>query len=138
MANVQFNDNSVEVKAALDAACIAYLYEAAGALEAQTKRNQTRIDTAETKNAWTYTVNEAKGEAVVGNPLQNAIWEEFGTGEYALNHNGRRDAWVYQDARGEWHKTTGKTPLRPLHKAFKKLKPKLMKRAEQVLKARMQ
>lgn len=75
---VEFTDYSVKVKKALNDAAIAYLYEAAGEVEAQTKRNQTRVDTSDTKNKWTYTVDESKGEAVVGNPLENAIWEEFG------------------------------------------------------------
>ena len=44
MATIQFTDNSAQVKAALDGAIVAYLYEAAGELEAQTKRN-TRVDT---------------------------------------------------------------------------------------------
>ena len=34
MANVQFTNNSVEVRAALSAAAIAYLHEAGGELEA--------------------------------------------------------------------------------------------------------
>jgi hypothetical protein len=135
--SVEFTDNSVKVKAALDDAAIAYLYEAAGELEAQTKRNQTRVDTAETKNKWTYMVDESKGEAVVGNPLENAIWEEFGTGEYALNGDGRKGGWFYKDKKGEGHYTHGKTPLRAFFNAFTSLKPKLIRRAEQIMKERM-
>ena len=84
---VEFRDNSIKVKAALNEAIIAYLYEAAGELEAETKRN-TRVDTGNTKNSWSYIVDTNKGEAVIGNPLENAIWEEFGTGEYALKADG--------------------------------------------------
>lgn len=137
MANVEFTDNSVKVKAALDDATIAYLYEAAGAMEAQTKRNQTRVDTGQTKNAWTYAVDESSGVATVGNPLENAIWEEFGTGEYALNGDGRKGGWFYKDQKGEGHFTHGKTPLRPLFSAFNSMKSKLIARAEQIVKERM-
>lgn len=135
--SVKFTDYSAKVKAAIDDAAIAYLYEAAGELETQVKRNQTRTDTAQTKNAWTYTVDESSGEAVVGNPLENAIWEEFGTGEYALNGDGRKGGWFYKDKKGDGHYTHGKTPLRALHNAFTTLKPKLIRRAEQVLKERI-
>lgn len=135
--SVEFKDNSMKVKGAMNDAVIAYLHEAAGELEAQSKRNQKRVDTGQTKSSWTYKVDEAKAEAVVGNPLENAIWEEFGTGEYALNGNGRKGGWKYQDAKGKWHFTKGKKPIRPLHTAFTSLKRKLIRRAEDVLKERM-
>lgn len=108
MGNVEFTDNRIKVEAALDDAVIAFLYEAAGEVEAQTKRAQTRVDTGQTKGAWTHHVDEDKGEAVIGNPLENAIWEEYGTGEYALKGNGRKKPWVYKDERGDWHTTHGK------------------------------
>lgn len=135
--SVQFKDNSMAVKAALNDAVLQYLHEAAGELEAQTKRNQTRVDTGQTKGGWTHVVDESNLEATVGNPLENAIWEEFGTGEYALEGNGRKGGWKYKDAKGEWHFTRGKTPLRAFHTAYTNLKPKLIKRAEQVLKGQM-
>ena len=135
--SVKFEDNRMVVKAALEEAVLAFLEEAAGELESQTARNQTRVATGDTKGKWTHFVDEGKLEATIGNPLENAIWEEFGTGEYALEGNGRKGGWKYQDEKGDWHYTTGKTPLRPLHKAYTKLKPKIIKRAEEVLKGRM-
>lgn len=73
-----------------------------------------------------------QAEAVIGNPLENAIWEEYGTGEYALKGNGRKNPWVYKDERG-WHTTHGKKPLRPLQKAFDKTKSKIIKRLGSIL-----
>lgn len=134
--SVEFKDNSMKVKATLNEAAISYLYEAAGEIESQVKRN-TRVDTGQLKSSWTYNVDESKGEAVVGSPLENAIWEEFGTGEYAVNGDGRKGGWTYQDAKGEWHYTKGKTPSRAFFSAFNKLKAALIKRAEEVLKAKM-
>ena len=133
---VEFQDFRVKCKGALDDACIAYLYEASGELEAQVKKN-TRVDSGQLKNSWTYTVDETKGEAHVGSPLENAIWEEFGTGEYALNDNGRKGGWHYRDDKGKWHHTFGKKPNRALHNSFVTLKSALIRRAEQVLKGRM-
>lgn len=131
-SKVVFEDNSISVKGAISSACKAWLEEAAGELEAQTKRNQTRVDTGATKGGWTHRVL-SDSEAVVGNPLENAIWEEYGTGEYALN-GGRKGGWVYQDEAGEWHRTKGKTPLRPLHKAFTANRAKIQKMLESKLK----
>lgn len=135
---VQFTDNSAKVKAALDDAIIAYLHEAGGELEAQVKRNSRVGDTGQTKNAWTYRVDESKGETVVGNPLENSIWEEFGTGEYALHGDGRKGGWTYKDEKdGTWHHTYGKTPHRAFQRAFTSLKSALINRAKEVLKARL-
>ena len=66
--SVEFTDNSAKVKAEMNAAVVAYLYEAAGELEAQTKRN-TRVDTGDTKASWSYLVDESSGEADVGSMM---------------------------------------------------------------------
>lgn len=135
--STRFTNNSAQVKAALDDAAIAYLYEAGGELEAQVKRN-SRVGTGQLKNSWTYTVDEKGGVCTVGSPLENAIWEEFGTGEYALNGDGRKGGWYYRDEKdGTWHHTFGKTPHRAFHRAFTSLRTALIRRAEEVLKGRM-
>lgn len=134
---IEFTDNSAQVKAALNEAAVAYLYEAAGELEAQVKRN-SRVGSGQLKNSWTYKVDESKGEAIIGSPLENAIWEEFGTGEYALHGDGRKGGWYYQDEKdGSWHHTYGKTPHRAFQSAFNSLKNALISRAEEVLKGRL-
>ena len=61
----------------------------------------------------------------------------IGTGEYALNGDGRKGGWVYKDDKGEFHFTFGKTPLRPFFTAMTKLKPKLEKMAAQKLKGKL-
>ena len=119
--SVQFIDNSMRVRAAINDAVIAGLYEAAGEVESEVKRN-TRVDTGQTKNAWQYRVDESKGEATIGNPLENAIWEEYGTGEYAVNGDGRKGGWVYTDRNGNTHFTKGKKPTRVLQSAFESKK----------------
>ncbi len=134
--SVQLQNFSVKCKGALDDAVIAYLYEAGGELEAQVKKN-TRVDSGQLKNSWTYKVNEGKGQVRVGSPLENAIWEEFGTGEYALNDDGRKGGWHYKDVKGKWHHTYGKPPNRALHNAFETLKNALIRRAQQVMKGSM-
>ena len=136
MADVQFEDFSMQVKAAIEEAAIQYLHEGAGELVSQTARNSP-VDTGQLKNSWNYKVDEGKQEAVIGSPLENAIWNEFGTGEYALEGNGRKGGWSYKDDHGDWHYTKGKAPQRTFKKSYHALKPKLIKRAEQVLKGKL-
>lgn len=132
---VEFQDFSMEVKAALDSAVEQFLEEAGSEMESQAMRNQTRVDTGQTKGGWTHIVDGNK--VTIGNPLENAIWEEFGTGEYSIK-GGRKGGWVYRDKRtGKFYKTRGKSALRPLHNAFTANKGKIIRRAEQILKGRM-
>lgn len=131
--DVKFKDFSVEVNGKINEALIAALYEAAGEIVSQTARN-TRVDTGQTKNSWSYTVDESEGKATIGSPLENAIWEEFGTGVQALNGDGRKTAWKYQDAKGHWHITTGKKGTRAFFRAFEKLKNPIIKMFESKMK----
>jgi len=134
--SVQFEDFRIQVKDALDDAAIKFLYEAAEEIEAQTKQN-SRVDTGQTKNAWAHVVDEGKREATVGNPLENAIYEEFGTGEFALHGDGRKGGWFYKDDDDEWHHTYGKKPNRAFQTAFNVLKNPLIKRAQEIFKERL-
>lgn len=135
--DIDFDDNTMRVKEALADGISAFLNEAGGELQAQIARN-SRVDTGLTKGSYDYTVRESimagQAELQVGSNLENAIWEEFGTGEYALHGNGRKGGWTYEDARGNWHKTRGKTANRPMFKAFTANREKLKRRARKVIK----
>lgn len=133
---VEFQDNRIEVKAAISGAVISFLHEACGELEAQTKRN-SKVKTGKTKGSYEHAVDETELTGYVGSNYENAIWEEFGTGEYALNGDGRKGGWFYVDAEGKGHFTRGKKPRRPLFRAFTGLMAKLIARAEQVLRERL-
>ena len=134
--SIEFKDNSIEVKNRLNNLCMAWLDEAGGELTSQTQRN-SKVDSGQTKGAWKYVVDESKQTATVGNPLENALYEEFGTGEYALNGDGRKTPWSYQDEKGQWHYTRGKHPTRMLFKAFTSLKKPLQQVLETKLKEGM-
>ena len=133
--SVEFHDYSIQVKNALNSGAIRALEEAAGELESQVKRN-TAVDTGQTKNSWTHRLKSSKGvhEAVIGSPMENAIWEEFGTGDYALNGDGRKGGWFYEDEKGDGHFTHGKHPRRPFWKAYTALKNKLIKHIQDRIK----
>ena len=94
--SVKFTDNSSKVKAILKEALIAGLHDAGSIIMSQTKQN-SRVATGQTRDAWKYVVDESEMTSIIGNPLENAIWEEFGTGEWALNHDGRKGGWFYKD-----------------------------------------
>ena len=48
---------------------------------------------------------------IVGTNKEYAPYVELGTGLFAVNGDGRQDVpWKYQDAKGEWHTTSGQEP----------------------------
>lgn len=151
---LDFKDNRIEIKGQISEKMEAWLQEAVGELEAQVKRN-TKVKTGKTKGSWGNVVDVAKGEAYVGSPDQNAIWEEYGTGEYALNGDGRKGGWYIpigadgiseQDANEYGFKivfgkggkkfafTKGKKPRRALFNAFNSKKNAIIRAAEAKMK----
>lgn len=134
MADIEFKDNRIEVKRAIEGKIDKFLVEAASLVVSQAAMN-TRVRTGQTKNSWKSNIDEAKKEAIIGSELENPIWEEFGTGEFAIEGNGRKTTWTYKDKiTGKYYKTKGKKPTRALYKAFKTQKSTIVQRAEQVLK----
>lgn len=138
MRKVEFQDFTIQVQGNLENLAMQALEEAAGELESQVKRN-TKVDTGKTKNSWSHRVTGGKDEykAVVGSDYMNAIYEEFGTGEYALEGNGRKGGWVYYDEKGKRHFTHGKKPRRPLWNAYTTLKNRLISHIQNVFKGGM-
>lgn len=158
---LEIQDNSIKVKEALNKAVIAFLEEASGELEAVTKQNTKGGDSG-FKDSWSHVVNESKGEAQVGNPMELAIWYELGTGDYALHGDGRKGGWWIKVGNGKgeiplkdaekygWKKvrrdsdgnltfvyTTGMKPRRPLQSAFNSKKNAIIERAEKIFKEGM-
>lgn len=133
MPEVKFEDNRIQIKGQIKLVCLRWLYEVAGEILSQVQR-KSRVDTGQTKGAWQYKVDQEKMEAYVGSNYENAIWEEYGTGQYALNNDGRKTPWVYKDSKGKWHTTRGKKPRRMLYNSFKSVSPKAKKYLEQKLK----
>lgn len=114
---VEFQDYRVQVKEALNDGAITGLYLAAVEIQKAVVDN-SRVDTGQLKGSWNYHVDESALEATIGSPLENAIWEEFGTGEYADDGKGRKGGWLYEDKNGETVFTRGKYPTHALKKAF--------------------
>ena len=125
---VKFISYAHKVKGGMDDIIIKTLHEVCGELEARVKRN-TFVDTGATKNSWQYRITKSGDTytGTVGSDYENAIWEEFGTGEYALHGNGRKGGWRYVKADGTGGFTYGKKPRRPFQRAYDALKNKLIK-----------
>ena len=161
---VEFKDFSFEAKAAINEKTLAWLYETAEEIASQAQRNCQFDDESggkQLKGSYDYQVDEGKGEARIGSPLESAYWEEWGTGEYAHHGDGRKGWWIYipgqasmgggqtyatkEEAeamaafiRAAYNKeaivTNGRKPNYTLEKAFKKTKPKAIARLESILK----
>lgn len=129
--SVEFHDFSLQVKNALADKEEAFLHEAAGEVKSQAAQI-SRVASGQLKGAWDYSVDMSREEAKIGSPLENAIWNELGTGEYAANGDGRKGGWAYQDENGKWHFTRGKKPNHTLQRSFDSKKAAIIARAKEL------
>lgn len=150
MADINFIDNSIQVSAALAASAKQFLIEAGEEIRSAVARGSRR-ESGQLAGSWKSQI-VSDSEARIGSPLENAILEEFGTGEYAVN-GGRSGGWYVHESKlsekakskmrrvemgGEvFYFTRGKTPSHALQKAFDSRKAAIIKRAEQIFKVNM-
>lgn len=119
-----FEDNSKEVKDQFHDVSEEAMLAALLLVEGQAKA-LARVSTGEMRDRIDHrvTTNGSQVMGQVGSPNEHAIYNEFGTGEFAENGAGRKGGWVYQDPSGEWFFTWGMEPrpfLRPAFRATKK------------------
>lgn len=131
--DVIFTDNSLQIIGKLEQIAEQFLTEASAEIQTEAVRN-TPADQGQLRGNWEYEINKSNKTAYVGNPLEYAIYVEMGTGEFAVNGDGRKTPWSYQDRFGNWHTTSGQQPKRMLHNAFETKKALIKKRAEDLLK----
>lgn len=133
VSNVNFEDYSVQCKKTIEDRICSFLEDATAEIESQAKRN-SRVKSGKTKGSFQHFVDRQSLTGYVGSDYENAVWEEFGTGLYALNGDGRKDVpWKYKDPSGQWHITSGKKPTRALWNAFQTLQAQIIKMAEKKL-----
>jgi hypothetical protein len=130
--SVEFTDNKVKVLAAMNKAIEQFLEEAGGEVRSEVAR-QSPVDTGQLKSSWDYVVDKGNQEVTIGSPIENAIWNEYGTGEYAYLGGGRKGGWRYQDAKGKWHFTRGKQAQRTFWNAYTGKKNQIKDRAEKII-----
>ena len=126
--SVEFKDFTTIVLQKMRETGEVFLEEVGGEVEAQTKQN-TKVDTGKTKGSWEHIVNADKMEVQIGSRYKNALWEELGTGIYALNGDGRKNKWVYRTPDGKFHTTVGKKPRRALYNAYNSKKNLIIREA---------
>ena len=100
--SMNFIDNSDEVIAALHEAAERALEKCGLTAEGYAKK-LTPVDTGNLRNRISHKVQ--KDTMYVGTNVEYAPYVEYGTGK---NYpGGRPDPWVYQDEKGNWHRTHG-------------------------------
>ncbi|MCI6998032.1 MAG: hypothetical protein MR936_14945 [Eubacterium sp.] len=126
--SIEFEDNSEKIKQLLHNACVTGVTEAGIEMLDQVQKN-TKVVTGRTKGSWQLDTEETFDSiaAYIGSDYENSVWEEFGTGEYALHGDGRKGGWFYEDAEGKGHFTHGKEPKRPLQNAFVQKKLRVLR-----------
>lgn len=136
MSKVEFTDNSFSVKGTLNKKALKFLEEAKDVIAAQASRNSPRKSGALAQSFQNDSnVDGKKYTAFVGSSMEYAIWQEMGTGEYALEGNGRKGGWCYKDLdTGKIVFTRGSRPKRMLHNAYQRKKSAVINRAQEVFK----
>ena len=97
--SVVFEDHSEEILAAMDDAVLKALEECGLTAENYAKR----LCTGNLRNGITHSVSESV--AYVGTNIEYGKYVELGTGKFVAG--GRPTPWVYQDEKGNWHRTRG-------------------------------
>lgn len=156
---VEFQDFRTEVKSKFKEAAISFLQEVTNELRSQASR-KSRRKTSQTAGSYQTKIDDGELTGYVGSDYWNAIYEEFGTGEFSINGNGRKGYWVFVDTGGapqapkggktltlaqakravailrkkglNAYYTKGKSANRPLYNAFTENKAKIIKQAENV------
>jgi len=156
---VRFESNKIEVIGNLNKTINTWLEEASGEIESQAKRNTPvgKVAGGNTKQNWKHKVDSELHGAVIGNLLEMSIWLEFGTGNYALNGDGRKGGWYIPIGEGKgqispsvvsaygftvlqgkdgkkFAHTYGMKPKRILHNAVETQRGKIERRLIQALK----
>lgn len=97
-------DNTERVKAAIEQGIINGLTGIGMTMERYAKE-KCPVDTGDLRRSITFAVDTEERRVTCGTNKEYAPYVELGTGVYYAG--GRQDAWYYQDAKGNWHRTNG-------------------------------
>lgn len=104
---IEITDNGRKAISELKTACLRALERCGSQAEGYAK-DLCPVDTGELKNSIAHRVDEDKQKVYIGTDVEYAPYPELGTGAYYSG--GRPTPWVYQDAKGNWHRTNGQKP----------------------------
>ena len=93
MAKIRLIDYTDKVKDMLESEKTAWLHTWGTEIASQAQRNCKMDDKGQLRGSYSCYVDEQKGEATIGTPLEAGYWEEFGTGEHAVDRSKSRSGW---------------------------------------------
>jgi len=156
---IEYKNNTLTIKSKLNSVINNFMNEACGEISSMAKSN-SRVKTGQTKGSYEYKVipSSTKVDGYIGSNFKNAIYEEYGTGEFA-KQGGRSGYWVFvkghENGSGnaktyslkeakkvmailrkkglDAYYTNGKQPNKPLKKAYDSSKSRIQNRLSQVL-----
>ena len=102
--NIEIIDNSPLVKRAFEEACLRAL-ERCGMHGEGYAKDLAPVDTGNLRNSISHKVDSKEPAVYIGTNSEYGAYIELGTGEHYPG--GRQTPWVYKDARGRWHRTSG-------------------------------
>lgn len=128
-----FNDFSDDRKADLQAAYQKWLEMASEHIQGQVVL-LTPVDLGALKDSIDKQVDTGELRAYVGTNKEYAIYVEKGTGEFAVNGDGRVGGWVYKSPKdNEFYFTYGQKPQPYLVPGFENSKGAIITLAKEVL-----
>lgn len=138
MSTVNFIDNSDAAIEAMNEAVEAALEAIGQQAVSHAKSNITeggRVNTGALRNSISHIVAMDEEAVYVGTNQEYAIFNELGTGVFLDGGGGRQTPWSYQDANGNWHRTSGMPPIHFLKNAVQGHEAEYQGIAEQAIKA---
>lgn len=138
MADVRFTDNSDDAISEMREAIQAALEAVGQQAVSYAKSNITeagRVDTGALRNSISHLVDMGEEAVYIGTNQEYAVFNELGTGIYLDGGGGRQTPWSYQDAKGNWHRTSGMPPTHFLKRAAQDHADEYAAIAEQVIKS---
>lgn len=99
------------------------LGKACAVVEASAKQKAPK-DTGALARSITSKIEDTEG--IIFTPLEYAPYVEYGTGLFA-EEGGRNTPWMYEDDKGEWHRTSGQKPQPFMRPALNENREKIIK-----------
>lgn len=138
MADIRFTNNSDEAISEMNEAIEAALEAIGQQAVSHAKSNITeagRVDTGALRNSISHLVDKSEETVYIGTNQEYAVFNELGTGIYLDGGGGRQTPWSYQDAKGNWHRTSGMKPIHFLKRAAQDHADEYKAIAEHVIKS---
>lgn len=99
LGNISSNVLPDAIRKALEQSCLIVEGDA---------KSKCPVDSGQLRQSINHKVEDNAGW--VSTNVEYAPYVEIGTGIYSSEGGGRQTPWVYQDAKGEWHRTSGSKP----------------------------